>query len=95
MHDCFGKPLKPFDRVRAATTDELRANGHTDTAMTLSPAEQVVVSGNTGTSTCNINLSPSVGMPIPMIGPSGNGMAMFAFESFSYMTARTLVKLES
>lgn len=96
MHDCFGKRIKPFDRVRAATREELDTHGHTgDPAEVLSPAERVVVSGNEAAMSCNVTLVAAVRMPAFLLAPDGGGTAMFAFEGgVGYATAYKLVRLD-
>ena len=61
MHDCFGKPIKPFDRVRAATKEEFEGAGHTDlhNLATLSPAEQFAFPGQMQSDTCNVYVAPT------------------------------------
>jgi len=97
MHDCFGKPIKPFDRVRAATKEELEARTPPDRSGTesLSPPEKVVISGNPGSTTCNVNLADKVTWPAFMVAPGGGGIGTFAFEGgVGYATAHKLVKLD-
>lgn len=62
MHDCFGKPIKPFDRVRAATAEELLAAGHPEASYptVLSPAEKTALPGSHATDTCNVLLVDEV-----------------------------------
>lgn len=96
MHDCFGKPLRPFDRVRAATKEELEAHGHVgDTPEPLSPAERVVLTGLPTATACNVNLADAVSWPAFVGAPGGGGTAVFAFQgSVGYATAYKLVRLE-
>jgi hypothetical protein len=99
MHDCFGKLLKPFDRVRAATKEELEAQGHPEASYPagLSPAEQIVLPAYYGTDTCNVLVAPAikatVGWP-----PNEHGEQSIAFATTGPVTthtARALVKVEA
>ncbi len=97
MHDCFGKPLKPFDRVRAATKEELEARDPPDRSgvETLSPPEKTIISGNPSGCTCNVILVDKVTWPAFFGSPAGGGVSAFAFEGgFSYATAHKLVRLD-
>ena len=95
MHDCFGKPLKPFDRVRAATKEELEAQGHRDPLAGFD-GEKVIVGGNATSDTCNCNTVDAVEWPVVVSRLDGRGgVGMFPFQGgVGYATARTLGKVE-
>src|SRR6266568_2372578 len=98
MHDCFGKPLKPFDRVRAATKEELEAQGHPEAGYpaSLSPAEQLVLPAYEGTQTCNVFVIPSVTAKTEWPADVNGEMAI-SFKTrgpTTTHTARALVKLD-
>jgi hypothetical protein len=98
MHDCFGKPLKPFDRVRAATKEEFEAQGHTDVhnLATLSPAEQFFFPGSFGSDTCNGYAAASYAFS-PQQAQPGGGVELHLVVIPTWptvCTARALVKLE-
>jgi hypothetical protein len=98
MHDCFGKPLKPFDRVRAATQDELdAAHGFRTQSRAGFDGEKVIVACNANCETCNVQIVDSVGAPIVLLGSDGgSGIAAYPFSGpIRYATARTLVKTEA
>lgn len=97
MHDCFGKSLRPFDRVRAATKEELEARTPPDPSGVepLSPTEKIVLSGNPSSTTCNVLLADHVGWPAISSMPGPGGIASFAFEgSVQWATAHKLVRLD-
>jgi hypothetical protein len=99
MHDCFGKPLKPFDRVRAATKEELEAQGHPEKSYptTLSPAEQFVLPASFGSETCNVHVVPTFQFAPRQPAP-GVCYELILTVGTSYpqlCTARTLVKVEA
>ncbi len=98
MHDCFGKPLKPFDRVRAATKEELEARNPPDRSgvETLSSPEKVIAGGNPAGTMCNVHLVDRVTWPAVLPRPDGaGGVALFSFEgSWGYATAHKLVRLD-
>lgn len=102
MHDCFGKPITPFCRVRAATVEELKAQGHPEASYptTLSPAEQLALPAYEGTDTCNVTCVPNVlgkAEPTPVIDGQGFPAQLIALTTrgpATLHTARALVKLE-
>ncbi len=98
MHDCFGKPLKPFDRVRAATKEEFEAQGHTDVhnLATLSPAEQFVFPASFDSEACNVHVVPTFTFsPVQEAGGHAIGLRLTAGTTWPHLcTARALVKLE-
>ncbi len=97
MHDCFGKPLKPFDRVRAATKEELEAQGHPEASypLTLSPAEQFALPGQFGSDTCNVHVVPSYSFqPTSSATPGAwPELKLYVPAWPTLCTARTLVRL--
>ncbi len=96
MHDCFGKPIKPFDRVRAATKEELEARTPPDrSGVEAFTGEKFILSGNTSGQTCNVQIVDELSWPAFMHSPDGGGIASFAFKGGAgYATAHKLVKLE-
>jgi hypothetical protein len=98
MHDCFGKPLKPFDKVRAATKEELEAQGHPEKdwgGATLSPPEQLAIPASTQSETCNVHVVPMVEAQVSQPTPGGMVEIKFLAPSWPTLcTARTLVKIE-
>jgi hypothetical protein len=95
MHDCFGKPLKPLDRVRGATVEEMRSQGHTDQPAPLD-GEQLVLPAYEGTETCNVLVVPSVTCATSWPADA-NGELAISLKTrgpVTTHTARTLVKLE-
>jgi hypothetical protein len=99
MHDCFGKPLKPFDRVRAATKEELEAQGHPEASypLILSPAEQIALPGTYGSETCNVYVAPQITFaPTPTVAGGIVEMKLQVGTVWpTICTARTLVKVEA
>lgn len=95
MHDCNGKPLKPFDRVRAATKEEFEAAGHRDPLAGFD-GERTIIACSAGCDTCNVTLVESVGSPVLLQAHDGKtGIATFAFQGgYGYATARTLVRVD-
>jgi hypothetical protein len=98
MHDCFGKPLKPFDRVRAATKEELEAQGHPEASypLILSPAEQFVLPASFGSETCNVHVVPAYQFAPRQ--PAPNALVEFTLTATAWpqlCTARALVKVEA
>lgn len=99
MHDCFGKPLRPFDRVRAATKEELEAQGHPEAAysvVSLSPPEQFVLPAYYGTDTCNVQVVAEVvaqaGWPPDAVG--AQPIVLSTRGTVTTQTARALVRLD-
>jgi len=97
MHDCFGKPIKPFDRVRAATKEELEAQGHPEASYPaiLSPAEQLALPATFQSETCNVHCVPGVTTNVRQSTPGGPAEIVFTADAWpTVCTARALVKLE-
>jgi hypothetical protein len=96
MHDCNGNPLKPFDKVRAATKEELEAAGHKDPLAGFT-GERVMLCGTTRSDCCNVQLAHEI-LPgaILLFGMEDGGRVEFSFRGpVGYATARTLVKVEA
>lgn len=97
MHDVHGKPLKLFDRVRAATEEELKENGVTFTRETFD-GERVVAALLPQCETCGVQLVGQVGSdePIMLTSTTGKyGTITYPFTGGAWWaTARTLAKLE-
>jgi hypothetical protein len=97
MHDCFGKPITPFCRVRAATKEELEKAGHPEAAWpaTLSPAEQFALPGQFQSDTCNVHVVPSYSFS-PISTPTPGAMPevkLYVPAWPTLCTARALVRL--
>lgn len=93
MHDVFGKPIRPFDRVRAATREELDAAGKKgEPVETLSPAEKVVVTCNTSSPTCNVVAIDEIDHDAAIVGtPGGRQIVTFVGRGGgAYLTAGRL-----
>ncbi len=70
MHDCNGRPIIPFCRVRAATKEELEAKGRPlHNQIALSPAEQFAFPGSYQSDTCNVSVTPE-----PSFSPGQSGL---------------------
>ena len=93
MHDLNGKPLTPFDRVRAASREELDAKGINDPPAGFD-GEKIVLTGSAACQTCNVQVVDGVEWPTFLQSQTG-GIGMFPYRgSIGYATARTLVKVE-
>lgn len=96
MHDCHGKPIVPFCRVRAATVEELSAAGHPEASYptTLSPAEKIALPGQYQSDTCNVYLVNDVAFSPSQ--PLAAGMVELKLVTSAWpqlATARSLVVL--
>ncbi len=97
MHDCNGKLIKPFARVRVATREELEAAGHPEAACpaTLSPAEQFALPATFQSETCNVQCVPGVTVNVRQSTTGGPAELSFSADAWPTLcTARALVVVE-
>lgn len=92
MHDCNGKPIEMFAKVRPATADEMTAAGHTEgTAPYVKPGR--VIAQDPNGACCEVNVAAGlepVGFAYPLPG-SQKQPIFFTCEVQSGCKAKQLV----
>lgn len=96
MHDCNGKALGLFDKVRQATKEELEAAGHgSEGTAAWIPEEGVIVGALPGNACCEVTVASGLDCRGSTIAPDCSAGVMFiGFTKIGSCRGLQVVKVE-